>query len=581
MLNNVISFAWLKSIGLLITCENEEKSSEESSKEDVNEDGSKEDSKIEETSQNPPHIIFILADDLGWNDVSFHGSPQIPTPNIDALAASGIVLNNYYTESMCTPSRASLMTGKYPIHTGLQHLSIRCGEPTALSLDLKIMPEYLKDKGYMNHMVGKWHLGYFRQDYTPIMRGFNSFFGFYTGKIDYFDYTNYEKSEDLDGKAFFGVDLQDGTETLKTFRGRYATDVFTEKAVEIINNHNESMPLFLYLSHLAPHTGNQYMPLQAPVNYVQKLSHIKDSKRRTFAGMVSALDASVGKVVEALNQRNLLRNSIIVFTSNSGGETESSGQGKGSNWPLRGQKLTSFEGGIRVPSVLWSPLLKLETPRTANQLMHVSDWLPTLYSAAGGELSDLGEIDGSNMWDSLQTNSPSPRMEILHNIDPIAGTYALRRGDYKLIFGPLNEITNNWAGPTGLEDMPAPPSMDEWVFNNDSTVKSILQEANLWIIDTPDVWRTKAVVKCEGSAPLDGGGCDKSNYPCLFNVPADPCEYQNIAPKYPKIVKSMLEGVEKCNASALTPTYTDRDPQGDPRCHAFTYAPWLDEELGF
>lgn len=139
------------------------------------------------------------------------------------------------------------------------------------------------------------------------------------------------------------------------------------------------------------------------------------------------------------------------------------------------------------------------------------------------------------MWDSLINDSPSPRMEILHNIDPIAGTYALRRGDYKLIFGSLNEINNNWPGPTGFEDMPAPLSMDGWVFSNDSMVKSILQEGNMWIVETPDDWRSKSVIKCEGSAPVDSGGCDASNYPCLFNVPADPCEYQNIASKYPKV----------------------------------------------
>ncbi|KAG8194369.1 hypothetical protein JTE90_010985 [Oedothorax gibbosus] len=532
------------------------------------------------THRQPPHIIFITADDLGWNDVSFHGSPQIPTPNIDALAASGIVLNNYYVENLCTPSRAAFMTGRYPIHTGLMHNVIRSGEATALPIKFKILPQFLKNKGYTTHMVGKWHLGFYENKYTPVKRGFDSFFGFFNGKIDYYDYTNYEKYEDFVGMPFFGVDLYDGINLIKNFRGKYATETFTEKAVKVIENHNSSKPLFLFLSHFAPHLGNEYYPLQAPDSYVQKMNHIKEPKRRIFGGMISALDTSIGKVIQTLSQRGFLKNSIIVFSSDNGGETEVTGfDSRGSVWPLRGQKFTYFEGGIRVPSFLWSPLLGLKEPRIANQLMHISDWLPTLYSAAGGHVSDLGDIDGISMWQALKYNTASPRTEVLHNIDQIASMYGLRKGDYKLIASKILELEQQWVGPTGFEDMPAPPSMDDWVFQNGSIVRDILQASNLWLLKTKDEWRNGLKVHCrgvlEGEEVVDM--CNKGDKACLFNIAEDPCERRNIAHLYPEIVKSMMEIVERYNATTVEPLTQDRDPKADPRCHDFAFVPWREK----
>lgn len=227
----------------------------------------------------PPNIVFILADDLGFNDVSFHGSSQIPTPNIDALSYSGIILNRYYVTPLCTPSRAALMTGKYPIHTGMQHNVIYGMEPRGLPLNETILPQYLNQLGYKSHIVGKWHLGHYKRVYTPLYRGFDSHVGCWTGHQDYNDHTAEES-------GVWGLDMRRGLDIERDLHGKYTTDVITEEAVKIIKNHNESKPLFLYLPHVAVHSANPYNPLPAPDEIVAEMAHIEDYKRRRFAGMI-------------------------------------------------------------------------------------------------------------------------------------------------------------------------------------------------------------------------------------------------------------------------------------------------------
>ncbi|CAL1279747.1 unnamed protein product [Larinioides sclopetarius] len=417
-----------------------------------------------------PHIIFVLADDLGWSDVSFHGSPQIPTPNLDALASSGIILNNYYAQPLCTPSRAALLTGKYPIRLGLQHGVIGGGEPTTVPLEEKLLPQYLKELGYATHMIGKWNLGYKKKVYTPSFRGFDTFFGYYNGYIDYYDYTHFTKSHTTFPKRFYGVDLHNETgevNVLKDIRGKYATDLFTEKAKDIIQNHNASQPLFLYFSHLAVHVANEYMRLQAPHAIVNQFRHIKNDSRRIFAGMVSAMDKSVGDVFQALHKRGMLSNTIFIFSSDNGGETNKTKGGYSTNYPLRGKKFDVWEGG---------------------------------------DVEKLGDIDGQSMWKAFLKNTPSPRLEILHNIDPIDNVSALRRGDFKLIIGNLHSGIESWSGRRILGDMRQPQSMDEWVYKNGSATRDILLEIGAYLPHVPDAWREKAELRCKGS-PATSNEC--------------------------------------------------------------------------
>ncbi|XP_040077395.1 arylsulfatase B-like [Ixodes scapularis] len=224
-----------------------------------------------------PNIIFILADDLGWDDVSFHGSPQIPTPNMDALAADGIILNQHYAQALCTPSRAALMTGRYPIHTGMQHFVIQPGEPWGLPLEYRLMPEFFRDLGYKTHMVGKWHLGSFTKDFIPVRRGFDSFYGFYNADQDYYNKT-------LTEGEHTGYDFWLNEDIHIYPNNRYSTHHYTERAVSLIRSHNPSQPLFLYLSYQAPHVGTGPSLLEAPDENVNKFLYIPEKNRTTYAG---------------------------------------------------------------------------------------------------------------------------------------------------------------------------------------------------------------------------------------------------------------------------------------------------------
>ncbi|GFS31392.1 arylsulfatase J [Trichonephila inaurata madagascariensis] len=192
----------------------------------------------------------------------------------------------------------------------------------------------------------------------------------------------------------------------------------------------------------------------------------------------------------------------------------------------------------------------------------------------GGDIRKLGDIDGQSIWDALVTNSPSPRSEILHNIDPIDNVSSLRRGDLKLITGNLTTGLETWSGKAVLEDMSKPPSMDEWVFKNGSTVRDILRKMRLYLPQAADTWRKGSEVKCDGTA----NDCNSLHAPCLYNITADPCEMNNIADRHPDEVESMLNIIRVYERQAVMPQFQYPDPHGDPMCHGFAYVPWKDPE---
>lgn len=515
-----------------------------------------------------PHIVVIVADDLGWNDVSFHGSEQISTPNLDDLAYKGVLLKNYYVSPICTPTRGALMSGRHPIHTGLQHSVILGSEPYGLPLNMTIMPQWLQKQGYRTHMVGKWHLGFFKKEYTPLYRGFESHYGYYLGCGDYFDHSS-EAIPD-----YFGYDFMRNMTIDYTAIGQYSTDIFTQEAVKIINYHDSAQPLFLYLPYQAVHSGNlpDGNPLQAPRKYINRFPHIQNQQRKTYAGMVSALDDAVGTVVDTLKQKGLYDNSIILFTTDNGGPSNGFDGNAANNFPLRGVKATLWEGGVRGTGFIHSPLLKKQG-YVAEQMIHVTDWMPTLYRAAGGDPKEMGDIYGLDLWDMISNNEKSIRTGMLHNIDPKGPKGALRQGDYKILNGTISKAWGGWYPPWQVNKDSDTYHYENTNSHNADNVQKYLSMAS----KNTQEFSMFSPLKIEcGPIPANASmNCDPKKKPCLYHIPSDPCEFHNIADENPDIVQELMALMSKYYASMVPPLNSPQDPAGNPRNNGGAWQPWI------
>jgi arylsulfatase A-like enzyme len=378
-----------------------------------------------------PNVVVILADDLGNADLGYRGA-EIRTPNIDALANAGVRLESFYGQPVCTPARAALMTGRYPMRHGLQTLVIFPSHTYGLPTNERTLPEALKEVGYRTVMVGKWHLGHADRKYWPQNRGFEHFYGNLVGEVDYFT------------KVRGGViDWQRNGKFLK--QDGYYTQLIGDEADRMIASHDTSKPLFLYVASLAPHA-----PFQAPQKDIGAYRNtIDDPLRRTYAAMITSLDAQVGRIVAALEKKGMRDNTLIFFSSDNGGATnalaatgarspeERKGSGNialgakppASNGALRGGKGTLHEGGVRVPTfVNWPGKLK---PGVVREPLHMVDVMPTLLALVGAKASNDRPLDGKDMWPTLTEGKPSPHEDILINVEPFRG--AVRSGDWKLV----------------------------------------------------------------------------------------------------------------------------------------------------
>ena len=368
-----------------------------------------------------PNIVYIVADDQGWADVGYHGS-DIRTPNIDALAQGGVRLEQFHAQPLCTQTRAALMTGRYPFRTGMQSAVIPSAGTYGLGTDEWLLPQALKDAGYSTVMVGKWHLGHADRKYWPRQRGFDYHYGAVLGEIDYFTHM-----------AHGELDWFRNNEPVK--EEGYATELLGEDAVRMINGHDKKSPLFLYLAFTAPHS-----PFQAPQKYLDRNSQIAEPTRRTYAGMITALDDQVGRVVAALKARGMLEDTLIVYQSDNGGVRSSKFAGEvdvsklvlpADNGPWRDGKGTLYEGGTRVIALAnWKGHIKPGT--TVDQPMHVVDMFPTLVTLAGGSLAKSKPLDGIDMWPTISASQPSPRKTTIYSIEPQQA--AALMGDWKLVW---------------------------------------------------------------------------------------------------------------------------------------------------
>jgi arylsulfatase A-like enzyme len=368
-----------------------------------------------------PHIVYIMSDDQGWKDVGFHGS-DIKTPNLDQLAKEGARLEQFYAQPMCTPSRAALMTGRYPHRYGLQTAVIPSAGKYGLATDEWLLPQALKEAGYRTAIVGKWHLGHADRKYWPRQRGFDYQYGPLLGEIDYFTHA-----------AHGTRDWFRNNQAVK--EQGYVTQLLGADAVKLIDTHDPKTPLFLYLAFTAPHA-----PYQAPQQYLDRYKHIADPNRRAYAAMITAMDDQIGRVLGALEMHKMRENTLIVFQSDNGGPRSAKFTGevdtsKGTipadNGPYREGKGMLYEGGTRVVALANWPG-RIRPGSVVDQPIHVVDIYPTLVGLAGAPLGKNKPLDGMDIWPTLSDGKPSPRDEVVYDIEPFRA--AVRKGDWKLVW---------------------------------------------------------------------------------------------------------------------------------------------------
>ena len=365
-----------------------------------------------------PNIVLIVADDMGYADVGFHGSRDIPTPHLDALARGGIRFTDAYVSGpYCSPTRAGLMSGRYPQRFGHE---FNPANQLGLPLDQTTMADRLRTAGYRTALLGKWHLGS-AGPLHPMERGFDEFFGFLGGEHSY-----------LDAMPAGGRPVFDGRTPVQGMG--YLTDELADRAVEFIGR-NRSRPFFLYLAFNAVHT-----PMQATEKYLSRFAHIADEQRRTYAAMLSAMDDGIGRTLTALRGAGLEEHTLIFFFSDNGGPTMPTTTVNGSsNAPLRGSKRQTWEGGIRVPFVIqWKG--HLAGGQADSRPIIQLDVLPTALAAAGVEVRSDWKLDGVDLLPFLTGKTAgTPHDELYWRL---GGTMAIRKGDWKLVKtneGPLRD----------------------------------------------------------------------------------------------------------------------------------------------
>jgi arylsulfatase A-like enzyme len=354
-------------------------------------------------------VIFILADDLGRHDCGFMGGTAIKTPHLDRLARSGAILDAFYVQPVCSPTRAALLTGRYPMRHGLQVGVVRPWAQYGLPLEERTLAQPLKDAGYATAIVGKWHLGHFRPEYLPTRRGFDLQYGHYNGAIDYFTHI---RDGGFDWHKDDKVNRDDG----------YSTQLLGAAAAKFVTDTAGKSQFFLYVPFNAVHA-----PHQAPKEYLEQYSQLV-RPRRQYAAMLTAMDDAVGKIVDAVERAGALQDTLIIFSSDNGGPRPGVVTDNGK---FRAGKGTLYEGGVRVAAfATWRK--HIPAGGKVTEPIHIVDWHPTLMKLCGAAAGEPQlPLDGRDIWPTLTEGKPSPHDAILLNTTPNVG--AIRMGQWKLI----------------------------------------------------------------------------------------------------------------------------------------------------
>ncbi|MDP4836145.1 MAG: sulfatase-like hydrolase/transferase [Burkholderiales bacterium] len=369
-----------------------------------------------------PHIIYIMANDLGWRDLGFHGG-RAPTPHIDALSGSGARLEGFYTLPHSSSTRAALLTGRYPYRFGLQTNSILSWSTYGIPQGERLLSQALNLAGYRTALLGSWLLGHAKRSHLPTQRGFDYFYGSLTPTGDHLKKIN-----------TIGLnDWFEGEKQITEFG--YATDLISKKSTTLIEEHDQTIPLFMLINFPTPG-----MPLQAPHNLVTKFNQFEDQATQTYLAMVSQIDAAVGKIIIALDKKGIRQDTVIIFHSDNGGSVKRkylSGDGDSKktvsdNGPFRSGSGSLYEGGVRVPAIVsWPGKIK---PAISTERVHVLDLYVTLLEFAGASTSkndQVKPVDGISISPLLFENKLLPKRTLVLNVTELGG--AILRDNWKLI----------------------------------------------------------------------------------------------------------------------------------------------------
>jgi len=491
-------------------------------------------------AKSKPNIIHVLVDDLGFTDLGYKNNVY-QTPYIDSLAKGGVRLNNYYTFTVCAPTRASIMTGRYPWGIGYYWVG---GDSEAVNSSYSMLPKLLKEEGgYETVAIGKWHCGAILKQHTPTYRGFDTFFGYYHAATESYWYHGGE------GGGCQATDFSNNTGTKISgaigMNGTYATHAFTDYAIQRIQRHDVANPLYMYLAHFAVHDASGGAGgIEAPMETVDRYPRVSADAYKVQGAALTELDWGVANVTHALQAKGMWENTVLVLTSDNGGPL-----GHALNAPLRGGKHSYWEGGIRVEAFVYSELLPTEVQGTLwNGLAHSSDWYVTMVEGIAG-LTIPGNTgprapDGFNLWPSLRSGGDSPRKEV---ITQVKNEYSkghgqeagvIRSGEWKLIVGaPAGGKTNNDVIPF--------PELSPSAVKFGSTTGHL----------EPGTNHARATATTITPSGKFDGLCVSS--PCLFNLTADPSETTDLGSdsKYADVVKELSAKLEA--AAATGPPFAE------------------------
>eukprot|EP00756_Hemistasia_phaeocysticola_P036757 Hpha_TRINITY_DN16658_c3_g3::TRINITY_DN16658_c3_g3_i1::g.183461::m.183461/K12375/ARSI_J; arylsulfatase I/J len=432
----------------------------------------------------PPHLILMALDDVGWADVSMRGG-AFRTPRIDGLVQEGLLVDKFYTQPVCSPTRSSFITGRYPFHTGMQHTDTLVPGTTAhIPQDTPTIAELLRDKGYETHAVGKWHLGYSTFAQTPVGRGFGSFTGYLQGKVDYYDHT-------IGAGDIVGMDFWDNTtgelRAMWELKGQYTMPHYKQRVEQIIDNLAPGKSLFLYYAHQEIHNPIEYPP---DPKYAQACAAVPkdfpsaEINRQALCAMMNDLDEAVGDFADLLKSKGMWEDTLVWVASDNGGmthwENKSPPASASSNWPLRGSKTSLFEGGLRVTSWLMGGFLPASAKGTTyHGLLHAVDIVPTLTARAG--VAPLANWDGKDVWGALTGGEAADtEREIPLNVyDEGKNFSALLRGEMKVINGYAGNGEGYWTAGPEYAFIPPPENSTLRLFNltADPTEKNNLADS--------------------------------------------------------------------------------------------------------